>query len=188
MNLVVIILLSVSALTALAAWPNIWPNRIRVTFAAISTALLGVAAVFVTSELLDGWSSEATVVALSGLLAVVGGGPLTLSVFTLVDRERAAEAPGEAAGPGPTSVTAAGSVLRGGAWIGALERAAVFATIAAGWPEGVAVVLALKGLARYPELRADTGAGRHAVAERFIIGTFVSLLWAVGCALVALAA
>ena len=46
----------------------------------------------------------------------------------------------------------AGEVLRGGAWIGALERAAVFASVVAGWPEGVAIVLGLKGLGRYPEL------------------------------------
>ena len=72
----------------------------------------------------------------------------------------------------------AGEVLRGGAWIGALERAAVFATLVAGWPEGLAVVLALKGLGRYPELRTET----PGAAERFIIGTFTSVLWAVACA------
>ena len=72
-------------------------------------------------------------------------------------------------------------VLRGGAWIGALERGAVAATLVAGWPEGLAVVLALKGLGRYPELR---NAGTGAVAERFIIGTFTSVLWAAACAAV----
>jgi hypothetical protein len=59
----------------------------------------------------------------------------------------------------------------------------VFATLAAGWPEGLAVVLALKGLGRYSELRGGTAgaAGLPAtggVAERFIIGTFSSVLWA----------
>jgi hypothetical protein len=73
----------------------------------------------------------------------------------------------------------AGEVLRGGAWIGALERLAVFATLVAGWGPGVAVVLAVKGLGRYPELRNDEDTG---VAERFIIGTFTSVLWAAGCA------
>ena len=71
-------------------------------------------------------------------------------------------------------------MLRGGAWIGALERLAVFAGLAAGWPEGLAVALALKGLGRYPELR-DRDAARGA-AERFIIGTFTSVLWAAACA------
>ena len=51
--------------------------------------------------------------------------------------------------------------------------------LVAGWPEGIAVVLAVKGLGRYPELRT---AKNSAVSERFIIGTFVSVLWACGCA------
>jgi hypothetical protein len=175
----VAILLLAASFTSLAAWPNNWPIRIRIAFAALSAGLLAVAAVMLTADLLDGWTTSATVVAFAGALALAGGGPVTVAVFSLVDRES------DAAGDG---IAAAGAVLRGGAWIGVLERAATFATITAGWPEGVAVVLALKGLARYPELRADGSAGRHAVAERFIIGTFTSLLWAIGCALLALAA
>jgi hypothetical protein len=65
--------------------------------------------------------------------------------------------------------------LRGGAWIGALERLAIVATLLTRWPEGLAVILAVKGLGRYPELR------RPAAAERFIIGTIASALWAVAC-------
>lgn len=68
------------------------------------------------------------------------------------------------------------SVLRGGAWIGYLERAAVASTLLAGWPEGVALVLAVKGVGRYAELR-ETNA-----PETFIIGTLASLLWAVAAA------
>ena len=52
----------------------------------------------------------------------------------------------------------------------------------AGWPEGLAVVLGLKGIGRYPELRHGDSSG---TAERFIIGTFTSVLWAVACAGVA---
>ena len=63
--------------------------------------------------------------------------------------------------------------LRGGRIIGLLERAAVAVAILAAWPEGIAVVLAVKGLARYPELREP-----HA-SEQFIIGTFTSVLWAI---------
>jgi hypothetical protein len=37
----------------------------------------------------------------------------------------------------------------------------------------IAVVVALKGLGRYPELKAHDGA-----SERFLVGTFASLLWA----------
>ena len=105
-------------------------------------------------------------------IAVAGGGPVTATVLWLVDR-----------GSRRADMDDASEVLRGGAWIGAFERAAVFATLAAGWPEGLAVVLALKGLGRYSELRgsAATPGGPPAtggVAERFIIGTFSSVLWA----------
>jgi len=116
------------------------------------------------------------------VVAVVGGGPLTATVLSLVDRGVAGSAEG----------AHAEEVLRGGAWIGVFERAAVFATLAAGWPEGLAVVLALKGLGRYSELRADASSAAGAatatrpvtggVAERFLVGSFASLLWAVACA------
>ena len=79
------------------------------------------------------------------------------------------------------SISDAGAILKGGAWIGALERMAVFAGLAAGFPEGVAVVLALKGVGRFPDLRGDAAAG-GATTERFIIGTFTSVLWAAACA------
>jgi hypothetical protein len=108
---------------------------------------------------------------LAGVLAVAGGGQVTVLVFSFIDD-------GE-------RVRQAGQVLRGGAWIGALERLAVFVTLVAGWGPGLAIVLAVKGLGRYPELRSDEDTG---VAERFIIGTFTSVLWAVGCAGLALLA
>jgi hypothetical protein len=187
-------LLAAATAAALLAWPDQWPSRVRLTLAVVASGLLGAAAAVAAVEVGDGWSTSDGVVLASGLLAVVGGGPVTLAVFGLVDRDSTQVVADPEAGVAakadapPTSVHAAGRVLRGGAWIGALERAATFATIVAGWPEGVAVVLALKGVARYPELRADGAAGQHVVAERFIIGTFVSLLWAVGCALLGRAA
>lgn len=112
------------------------------------------------------------------VVGVLGGSPVTATVLWLVDRGSSE----------PDSMDRAGEVLRGGAWIGAFERAAVFAALAAGWPEGLAVVLALKGLGRYSELRrtppgADgVAAPGGGVAERFIIGTFASVLWASACA------
>ncbi|MGJ0121240.1 hypothetical protein ACQ7HM_18705 [Williamsia sp. MIQD14] len=75
----------------------------------------------------------------------------------------------------PASATVT-TPLRGGRLIGVLERTAVAAAVLAGWPEGIAVVLAVKGLARYPEIRAA-----HA-GEQFIIGTFGSVLWALAVA------
>ncbi len=111
------------------------------------------------------------------LASVLGGSPVTATVLWLVDRGSSR----------PDSMERAGEVLRGGAWIGGFERAAVFAALASGWPEGLAVVLALKGLGRYSELRGTPGEPLAAgpsggVAERFIIGTFASVLWACGCA------
>jgi len=113
-------------------------------------------------------------VALSILASMAAGGPVTKAVLRLAD-------PGPAQAPtGPAQP----NLLTGGAWIGALERIAVTTTLLAGWPEGLALVLAVKGLGRYPELRS---ADRPGTAERFIIGTFSSVLWACACAGVGLA-
>jgi hypothetical protein len=99
------------------------------------------------------------------LAAVAGGGAVASAVLRSADPTSAAAA----GGPGDPEV------LRGGAWVGVLERAALAGTLLAGWPEGLAVVIAVKGLGRYAELKAP------AAAERFIIGTLASLLWAAGC-------
>jgi hypothetical protein len=66
--------------------------------------------------------------------------------------------------------------LRGGRVIGYLERLVVVAALGLNWPEAIAVVLAVKGLGRYPELR-EPGA-----AEQFIIGTLASVVWAAAVA------
>lgn len=69
-------------------------------------------------------------------------------------------------------------VLRGGTWIGVLERVAITGAILCGYPEAVAVVIAIKGLGRYPELRDTPLAHRPQTTERFIIGTLASYVWA----------
>ena len=71
-------------------------------------------------------------------------------------------------------------LLRGGMWIGILERFAVTGAIIAGMPALIAIVVAVKGLGRYPELKEHAGA-----SERFIIGTLASLVVAVGVGLLA---
>ncbi|MCB0881990.1 MAG: hypothetical protein KDC33_07210 [Thermoleophilia bacterium] len=114
---------------------------------------------------------DVLVVAAAGAVAVGLGGPLVTFLFRRID----ATVPGD-------PMTDAERALRGGVWIGVLERIAVFAAIVAGWPEGLALVAAIKGLGRYPELK-----GQHRdVSERFIIGTFASTLWAAGCAGIAI--
>jgi hypothetical protein len=159
---------------ALVAGVAGWSRAGRQVWAPAAVVLLAAAALVAAAPArvdLDGRDLVTVLVVLAGLLAVVGGGPVTSRVFELVDgQERTATV---------VTLDSAGSVLRGGAWIGALERAAVFASLAAGLPEGVAIVLAVKGLGRYPELRNQEVTG---AAERFIIGTFTSVLWAAACA------
>jgi hypothetical protein len=79
---------------------------------------------------------------------------------------------GEAAAAAPTV-----RILRGGAIIGVLERLAVCLAILAGQPVAIAYVVAIKGLGRFAELKETPVA-----AERFIIGTLASMLWAAGVA------
>ena len=68
--------------------------------------------------------------------------------------------------------------LPGGRWIGILERVAVYACIVTGFPAGIAMVLAVKGLGRYADLATASESGTSRKGELFIIGTFVSMLWA----------
>ncbi len=142
-----------------------------------SRVVTGALVVLVPIALLSGWGVDAfhdqdkTVAVLAAVVAVAGGGLVTTQVFSFVED--------------PERVRQAGAVLRGGAWIGALERLAVYVALVAGWAPGLAIVLAVKGLGRYPELRNQEDTG---VAERFIIGTFTSVLWAVACAGVAVLA
>jgi F0F1-type ATP synthase membrane subunit c/vacuolar-type H+-ATPase subunit K len=80
--------------------------------------------------------------------------------------------------PGGPLGSEAVQTLRGGTWIGILERLAITGCLLAGYPAGIAVVVAIKGLGRYPELR------EHPVgAERFLIGTLASTIWAGGIGL-----
>ncbi len=123
---------------------------------------------------------KAAVVAVLALVAVLAGSPLVTALFRRADPPPPPPGATAEAGEPPEApgVLAAAATLRGGRWIGMLERLAVFAAILAGFGEGIAVVLAVKGLARYPELKA-TSSG---TAERFIIGTFASVLFAAACA------
>ncbi|GAA3821610.1 hypothetical protein [Cellulomonas soli] len=129
--------------------------------------------------------------------STLGGWPVTRGILHLASRSAdAGEAPGKHQAPdkqaapdqqapdhlapdqqpdggdGPEGERAR-TALRGGTWIGLLERLAVTGSLMIGQPEVVAVVVAVKGLGRYPELRQNPGA-----SERFVIGTLASLVWA----------
>ncbi|GAB4085479.1 hypothetical protein GCM10028784_21090 [Myceligenerans cantabricum] len=93
----------------------------------------------------------------------------------LGDRKEASKRSAATGTMDPTAI----SVLRGGAWMGLLERLAITGTLLLGYPTGIALVIAIKGLGRYAELRAQPLA-----SERFVIGTLASLLWASACGFV----
>ena len=92
------------------------------------------------------------------------------SVPTHPDGAPAAGAGGADVGPDSVGARAA---LRGGTWIGILERFAVTGALLVSEPGAIAVVVAVKGLGRYPELKDHPEA-----SERFVIGTLASLTWA----------
>ena len=115
-------------------------------------------------------------VAVGVLLASVAGG-WWLVPWLLRLASRSPDA-GPAGGPHDPTGPEAASTLRGGTWIGALERLAVTGSLLAGYPAGIALVIAVKGLGRYPELRENPGS-----SERFVIGTLASLVWSAGTGL-----
>lgn len=108
-------------------------------------------------------------------VATVGGNPFTRRALDIATGDRVRET----ADGGILIVASndadpehARTLMRGGTVIGYLERIATVISIAVGFPEAVAAVIAVKGIGRFPEL-AESEA-----RERFIIGTVASLLWA----------
>ncbi len=169
MSIAVLALLALTAAGGLVLTAR--GERVRPPWgAAILAGLLAVTAVlaWVAEQPSTGLLQGSTVAAV--LAAVLGGGPVATAILRAADPA----AVGMAGGPQDPAI------LRGGAWIGVLERAAVAAALLAASPEGLAVVLAVKGLGRFAELRAP------AAAERFIVGTLASGLWAAACVGVAL--
>jgi len=174
----VLSLTAAALVLAVLAWLPESGSTVQIVLSGVMLAgLVAVGMLLLSGHGVEGWRERwwNVLLLVSGGLAVGGGGPLTTSVLSLVDRGNTRA----------QSTQHAGEVLRGGALIGALERGAIYASLVAGWPEGLAIVLAIKGLARYPELRSPdqpASVTPQAVAERFIIGTFTSVLWSVTCA------
>ena len=169
MNVAVLVLLAVTAVLGLLLTAQ--GERVRPPWGALGLAvLLAVAGALAWAggNARTGVGELAAVGAV--LAAVAGGGPVATAVLRAADPA----AVGVSGGPQDPAI------LRGGAWIGVLERAAVAASLLAGSAEGLVVVLAVKGIGRYAELRAP------AAAERFILGTLASALWAAACVGVAL--
>jgi hypothetical protein len=75
--------------------------------------------------------------------------------------------------------------LKGGRLLGPMERVFIVGMGLAGELTAASVVVAAKGLLRWPELQASReqharGAGIHAVTEYFLVGSFLSWMLALG--------
>ncbi|CAM3583222.1 hypothetical protein ACXYTP_03980 [Tsukamurella ocularis] len=189
---VVIALLLAAAVAGVLAARRDSRGTAGLVWAAVPAVLLAAAAaVALAAPAATGFGLAAVRVA-AVLAAMAGGSALVTAAFALAGATGEDEsetdaappsdddpAPDGADGPGDGPVPA--SPLRGGLAIGVLERAAIAVCVLANFGGGLAVIVAAKGLARYPELR------HPGAAEQFIIGTFVSVLWAVACAGVAVA-
>lgn len=153
------------------------PQSILYASAVLQLLLLGAAAALAAAS--DGGAGWALVGPLAVVAATAGGGAPTTAILQLSFNATHPEHQRVLTGPDGQKVfneeLEAQPVLRGGAWIGVLERLAVASTLIMGWPEGLAIILAVKALGRYSEL------GKSGAAERFILGTFSSQLWACAC-------
>lgn len=206
MTTVAAVILTLAALTGTAPWHRRLPLRVRTALVLATVLLLVAAFLLLAAgadglgdvdDRLRGQAPrslrEAAGWLLVGWLAAAGGGPLAEVVLRMASGRRFVQALRDgswrltAAGDGPSDrqgedevleadQDAAAQELRGGAMIGVLERLAVAGALLAGASQGLALVVAVKALGRYPELRT-AGA-----SERFIIGTLVSLLWAAAAA------
>lgn len=136
----------------------------------IAATLLAFAVAPVTAPL----ALTAPLAVLGAALATLGGDPAARWVLTFASHSTVREGPnGGILLRTPVMTTEpAPEVMRGGVTIGYLERAAAALAIIVGYPEAIAVVVAIKGIARFTEL------GTPEARERFIIGTLASLGWA----------
>ncbi|MCU1447580.1 hypothetical protein [Cryobacterium sp.] len=164
-------------------------------FVIASAGALGAALLLAAVPVVEAPVAFTVVMTLAGLaLAVIGGGPAAVLALHLATQDSVApgshggilvgtettpggvaEAGGTDAAAGTAQAAAVHEVLRGGLTIGVLERLAVAGAILAGFPEALAVVVAIKGVGRFTELASSEA------RERFIIGTFASLIWACAC-------
>ena len=177
------------ALCAAVVLVVVWRRRPATVPLAVACGLVVAALVVVVAAPLSLPPLVGAPLALLGVaLAVVGGDPVTRRILAIATRGRVPETPdggilivpgrdsgreASAVGRGVTGpLPRERAVLRGGTTIGYLERLAAVMSIVAGFPEGLAVVVALKGIGRFSEL-ADADA-----RERFIIGSLASLIWA----------
>lgn len=128
------------------------------------------------------------VTVLAFALAVLGGGPVVLLALDLATADSRSGSHGGIMVTAsqrtlteglPTAIGQPIEVLRGGTTIGILERIVTAGALLSGLPEGVAVVVAVKGVGRFSELASAEA------RERFIIGTLASLAWSAALGILA---
>lgn len=160
--------LMVAIICAGVCWRTTWMHRPKTVSLMLGLMLVSTAAAAVLASVMTvGAVGGGVVSTLCVVLAALGGAPLVERVLRSASRIDA----------GPIDDD---TPLAGGLWIGVAERISVAVALMVGWPEGLLLVTAVKGVGRYPEL-SSAGGGQH-YAEKFIIGSFFSLLWACGCA------
>jgi len=177
------------ALTAAAALSVLAYLRPRTAFVWFAAGTLGIALMAAATISEPSGRGFAPLVTILGLIAAVfGGSPAATTALNLA--MGGTVAPGIHGGiivterPTPAEqrqgvvAGARREVLRGGLTIGVLERVASAGAIIAGFPEALAIVVAVKGVGRFTELESPEA------RERFIIGTLASLIWACAAALV----
>ncbi|MFT4220920.1 MAG: hypothetical protein QM611_10425 [Microbacterium sp.] len=143
---------------------------------AVAGGLVVVALMVVLVSPVDVPAIVGLILALLGVtLGALGGNPVVRRVLSIATHGRVRETDdggivvqNEADADDATATV----LLRGGTTIGYLERVSAIVAILAGFPEAVAVIVAVKGIGRFPELATSEA------RERFIVGTLASLLWA----------
>ena len=180
------LMLALTAAAALSVLAYLRPRAAFLWFAAGTLAVALMAAATISEP--SGSSLAPLVTILGFTVAVFGGSPAASTALNLAMGGTVApgihggiivtERPSAAEQRQGIVTGARREVLRGGLTIGVLERIATAGTIIAGFPEGLAIVVAVKGVGRFTELESPEA------RERFIIGTFASLIWACAAALV----
>lgn len=151
-----------------------------VVLAVVGVAFIALSPILeVTDAPIGGWYRDLAVPGLAGLpldRAALGLGVLLFltTAANVVVRQAL-----EATGP---QVLATEKTLRGGRLLGPLERWLVFGFAVSGQVGAIAVVVAAKGILRFPEISQDSKDGMR--AEYVLVGSFVS--WALALVLVPL--
>ena len=180
------LLLALTAAAGLSVFTFLRPRALTLWIAAACLGIALIASASIAEPARLGYAPLVTILAFT--VAVFGGSPAAATALNLamgtvapglhggiiVAERPTAEEQRHGVVAGPRR-----EVLRGGLTIGILERVASAGAIIAGFPEALAIVVAVKGVGRFTELEAPEA------RERFIIGTFASLIWACAAALVA---